>query len=160
MLRRFIWADPVTESMGTVPMSGLHEWFKTARRDLVVRIGDETHDVATWLNFPDRLLAVGGGPSLLQRTFEKSISLREILEGGWRSGGSIVKFGYYMSPAVITEGTVHVVQITTIRPLKRLKGWRLRRRAVSAAATAPPRLVEAPLFVDSEVVEPPKVIAL
>lgn len=160
MTRRALWFDHDNEHMGVIPMSMLTEWFKTARRDLLLRIGNQTHTVGSWIDDPELLAAHSAGPNLLERTFAKSVSFHDIFEGGWRSGKKLANCAYYMSPAVITEGTVYVVQITTIKPLRRIQGWRLRRRAVSAAATAPPRRLESPVFVDSQVIEPSKVINL
>lgn len=160
MIRRAIWSDPVSENMGIIPMSDIHEWLVTARRDLLVKIGKETHTVLTWLESPEKLMELGAGPNIFQRTYARSVSFRDILEGGWRSGRRVANCVYYMSPAVFTEGTIHVV-LVTVKPLGRLKGWRLRRRAVSVAAAAPPRLPQAPHYVDSEVIpKPPEVISL
>lgn len=159
MTKKAIWFDPDNERMGFILMSQLNEWLKTARPDLLLEINEQTHAVSNWLSSPDRLASLGAGPSLLERTYAKSISLRDLLEGGWKSGTKIAKFAYYVSPAVITEGTIHVAKVT-VRPFMGMRNWRLRRRAV-AEATVPPRQVTAPLFVESEIVEEtPKIIRL
>lgn len=142
MAKKALWYDPESEEMGEIPFSRLREWLRTARQDLVIQIGDARCSVLTWINDPEMLSSsIGDGPSILRRTYNASISFRKIAEGGYKSGKVIAQFIYFMSPAVVTEGTIYSAQ-TVYKPLKRLASWRPQRRSAAIAAV-PPRQIEA-----------------